>query len=381
MAQPPKIHPEGRITDPKYKGLTYERLMQKVAESGLIAENKALLTQFIADAALGKTILKGQKKKVGIGRLWKYLQDLQKLDEHLQKPLNEATQADMEGFILALENGALKSNRQKPFSPETQVTIKKVVVKFYKWLQGENRVAPEIVSWIDTSVKVKDYQALKKEQVELMVSLVSSNRAWKQIRNKALLMTLFDSGARVDEMMNVRLENISLENGNYRLRIEHSKTKPRTVSLPLCKELLDVWLDHHPARKERKAQLFPLTYAQISKIVARAGSLVGARLTPHGLRHSSVTYYANKLSRYQLCNRYGWAMSSKQPDRYIAQEGLDEEAVVEVVETDNVQKLKRENKDLNERLALLEEQFQRLFKKDAEELERIIELVKAGNNA
>ncbi len=40
------------------------------------------------------------------------------------------------------------------------------------------------------------------------------------------------------------------------------------------------------------------------------------------LRHSSATYWAPKMNRYQLCAKYGWAFSSDMPDRYIGRKGI-----------------------------------------------------------
>ena len=43
----------------------------------------------------------------------------------------------------------------------------------------------------------------------------------------------------------------------------------------------------------------------------------------HLFRHSSATYYADKMNRQQLCIRYGWAFSSDMPDIYISRAGVE----------------------------------------------------------
>jgi hypothetical protein len=45
------------------------------------------------------------------------------------------------------------------------------------------------------------------------------------------------------------------------------------------------------------------------------------RVTPHMLNHSSATYWAPKMNRYQLRAKYGLAFSSNMPDRYIERKG------------------------------------------------------------
>ena len=48
------------------------------------------------------------------------------------------------------------------------------------------------------------------------------------------------------------------------------------------------------------------------------------RVYPHLLRHTSATYWSNRLSWFKLCKRFGWAMTSSMPQRYIDREGVDE---------------------------------------------------------
>ena len=42
------------------------------------------------------------------------------------------------------------------------------------------------------------------------------------------------------------------------------------------------------------------------------------------LRHTSATYWANKLPYFKFCKRFGWTMTSNMPQRYIDREGTDE---------------------------------------------------------
>ncbi len=59
--------------------------------------------------------------------------------------------------------------------------------------------------------------------------------------------------------------------------------------------------------------------------VSRAGKrALGKRVYPHLLRHTSATYWCNRLSHFRLCKRFGWTMTSQMPQRYIDREGVDE---------------------------------------------------------
>lgn len=95
----------------------------------------------------------------------------------------------MDEFILGLERGTITHNR-KPYTSETQKTIKKFVKKFYKWLLGENVIYPKLVQHIDTSGSIPEINALSKEEIDKLI-----NRAGK-LSHKFILAVLFDSGTR-----------------------------------------------------------------------------------------------------------------------------------------------------------------------------------------
>lgn len=371
-----KIHPEGRITDPKYAWRGVTDLYGLLADTPLRPRNKELLEAFLRDAELGKTIKGRAKKQIGPHRLLKYVQDLKKLDTYFRKDLDAVSLKDMEQFISDLQQGRFLKKNGKPYAPETQVCMKNVVSKFYRWLDRQ-----ELVEWFDTSFELKEYRAISKDQLDTILELLTSNTPANVVRNRAILAVLFDSGARADELLNIRLQDLTREQTDYKLRITVSKTKKRTLVLPLSSQYIDRWLQQHPARGEGLAQLFPLNYHALFNVVDRAGQVIGHKLTPHGLRHASATYWARHLSRYQLCHRFGWSMSSKQPDRYLDREGLGTEVVREAVEVDAVRKYAAENDDLRRRLAVMEEQLSQFMQQDLNELKAIIARVRTADSS
>ncbi|MFQ5834804.1 MAG: tyrosine-type recombinase/integrase, partial [bacterium] len=139
-----------------------------------------------------------------------------------------------------------------------------------------------IVNWIDTSLKEEEIPALTREEVEILASACST-------KYKAVVKALFDSGARIEEFLNLTIGDLSKKDdyykNYYKIRIRHSKTKPRTISIPMCTEELENWLRIHPDRKNLGAYLFPITYGAIRMELKRKGKkILGKNVTPHILR-------------------------------------------------------------------------------------------------
>lgn len=322
------------------------------ANPNLSDRNKELLSRFLRDASLGKTLPGRAKKKIGPARQCSYLLHLTLLAQVTKKDLDALTQEDMEDFIEGLEWNRLPSCRwgirqpaiprveQRPLSPRYQHEIKLTIRKFYKWLLGNNRAYPPIVEWIDTLKPVKDISALTEAEVRAM--LYSTSR----IMHRALIQTLFDGGFRIGELMNVRLRHLTYRSINpetpeqkcFMVRVPFSKTLRRTVVMPMpaTTEILRLWLREHPARPillgdgtigecDERVPLFPVQPNTPRTVLAKAGRrALGKRVYPHLLRHTSATYWCTKLPYFQFCKRFGWTMTSNMPQRYIDREGIDD---------------------------------------------------------
>jgi site-specific recombinase XerD len=322
-----------------------------------IPENKELILRFIRDCRLGKTLKNRQKKIIGEARCLKYIQILKKISHWLDKPFNEVKQEDIEKLIENLENNQytydLKSKsgkiiKTKSLAHSTKLDYKKSLIKFYKWLYGNNRNVPELVDWIDTYDIAKEIPAIRREEVEKLAATLT-------IRDKAIVMALFDSGARAEEFLNIKMSDLSKADGIFKVRIVHSKTKPRTIHLPIASQFVEMWMNVNEIYDSQE-YLFTITYEGLRMMLHRVGKRVLKKsITPHLLRHSSATYYANLLNHQQLCYRYGWTMASKMPNRYLDREGIFEKESVDVVKKNDISTLEDKNKKLEEELSLIKQ--------------------------
>lgn len=362
----------------------FENKLKKIKNNKTLSpRNKELILQYLKDSELGKTIKKGQKRKIGAGRNIQAAGFLMSMATHwFNKDIDKVTLADMEKFILDLDKGKITSHKYKnkknePYSSEMKSNIKKFIRKFYKWLYGNGTSYPELVDWIDTSKKEAQIKAVPglKNGVWQIVELIPD------LRRKALVWALFDSGFREGEIINCKIKDLEKIKDTFYLTCTYSKTKSRTVSLSYATELIERWLEQHPDKDNPEAQLWQTSRIMLYKTVKLYGKKAhNINITVHMIRHTSATFWAPKLNRTVFCKRFGWSYASQSPDRYIDFSKMEEQQVVEIVTTDKYTDLKEElenqkavNTNLADQLKAMQEQ---LNKRDESLIADIISKIK-----
>ena len=336
-------------TEGNYK--TQVKSFKKDANNG----NRELILDYLRDCELGKTIKNRAKKKIGVGRRSKILSSLSRISNWIKKPFVNLTQEELENFILDLERDKYKKKDRNNFSDSTKVDFKKILRKFILWM-NKNKETSLDVSFIDTYQEEKEVPALTREEVEKLISRTNN------LKTRFIIKVLFDGGLRIEEFLNLRGDDLTWKQdlSCYMIRVRISKTKPRTISLQLSTKEIDNHIEELKENKQFKSEnpLISMTYDAVRVMLKRLGKKVlNKRVTPHLLRHTSATYYANKLSYFQLCYRYGWTMSSKQPNRYIDREGIKEQETAKIIRNDELGNVQEKNKKLEEDIIRLKEQI------------------------
>lgn len=126
------------------------------------------------------------------------------------------------------------------------------------------------------------------------------------LRDKAILETLFSTGLRVSELVNLKMEQIDLKDQSkaQELTVRGKGRKVRIVFLSnqakyWIKKYLDIRRDispflfssHDRAKNQRDESLEPLTPRTIQRIVKKYAKVAGItkQISPHTLRHSFAT--------------------------------------------------------------------------------------------
>lgn len=303
--------------------------LKNVSDWKVPASTKKEIIDFIEKAKIGQV---NQGKKLSDRTLSKYLTLLKCSLEILNKETSKLTKKDIEHFDQVISKKGLKS------VVDYRINLK----LFLNWKLGVEKTQT-LAGWFDTRQKIKTPDYLSEKEIEKIY------KNCKNASERFLVAVLFDSGARAEEFLNIRYEDIQLPEGNDQfvkitLKEEYSKTKGRTISLywrhslNAVKDYLDERIDEGIRSNEA---VYNKNYDAVRMFINRLGKkILKKRVTPHLFRHSSATYYASKLNRQELCYRYGWAFSSDMPDVYISRSGMENKQLDEKFKATELEEMK-----------------------------------------
>lgn len=330
----------------------YDGRMKHLKKHISILKNRELVRDFMRDCELGKTVKNRAKKTIGKYRLSSYLSFLKKLNDYWNKPFDKVSLEDMEKFIEELQQDKILSKWKRPYTEESKLEAKKTIRKFFKWLYKDDpQHYDKLTGWIETYVIRTEITALSKEQIDKVVENAPN------LRLKVFFQTLFDSGCRKTEYLNLKWSDFSFSEKvkcyKVRIRGETSKTFGRTITLPLSTTYIKEWERANPNRNPDDF-FMPLDHRNAGALVNRwTEKTLGRKLGCHVFgRHSSATYFASRLMPYVLCKRFGWTMGSKMAQRYIDREGIDMEEATEEVQADIIKGYENKISKLKEEMDL-----------------------------
>ncbi|MCK4327023.1 MAG: tyrosine-type recombinase/integrase [Candidatus Diapherotrites archaeon] len=295
-------------TDPYNTGTKLVNCLERVRQSlDLCKANKRLILEFHAEA-----VARGLSEK----RCLKYVSTLRNLGTQLGKPFNKADKHDIIRLLSWLESTAYKE--------WTKHDYKVILKSFYKWLNGGEEY-PKVVSWVKTGMKNGNHmlpeELLTEEDVRALVEACTNPR------DKAFVLTLYESGCRISELLTLQVKSVRFDEHGSILRVT-GKTGDRRVRVISAAPAIALWLDNHPTRK---GHLFcsldgtGINYSTANVLLRRLAKKAGItkRVNPHGFRHARATSLANKLTEAQMKEFFGWAQSSEMAAVYVHLLGRD----------------------------------------------------------
>ncbi len=298
----------------------YERNLEKALKNldskRLSKKNKNQIKEFIYFLSVNK---------VGKCRQLKYVFALQNIAEWLKIDFEKATKKDIEYIINKMEN--IKQSNGQPFSEWSKHDHRVIIKKFYTWLRNKENddidewETPKEVKW----VKAKKPRNCNKLPSDLLtpqdITFLSDN--CKNLREKALILTLYESGARIGELLSLKIKDVEFDDYGAMLNL-FGKTGYRKIRIVGSSPALSQWLQNeHPKRDDKNAYLFCninqgnegtlLSYASAKKILNNLKKRTDFKkpLNPHHFRHSRASELAEHLTDSQRCHYLGWQQGSQ----------------------------------------------------------------------
>lgn len=302
----------------------YARELERIKELDISEENKATILRFHAYLRANSNSDR---------RICKLSWQLRKIAKILDIPFENAGKPDIERVLSAINTAHLEvpGKEDRLFAVSTKADYGRALKQLYKWLRGTKTAPPE-VDWIKTRVPMRDSsfsnELFNWEDVRKL-TLAANNP-----RDVALINFLYESGARIGEVLNLKMSDVIFKERYARVRL-FGKTGERWIVLVTCVPYLAQYLNTHPHRTEPSSYFWlstsdknknaPLRYAGATMSIRRLfkSAKITKRCNPHKFRHSRATELAKQLPEPQLRMFFGWERGSDTPSIYTHLSGRD----------------------------------------------------------
>lgn len=270
--------------------------------------------------------LKQLKEKTIRTKLWRIYPFLQYLNFIDAKTV---TREQLEDYVIE------RQNHCSPFTVQGDILEVKL---FFRWL------TPESEKDLFQNIKIKKPRRhLPVEQLITREDIIRLVDACDKPRDRALIMLMWDSGARIGELLSLNIGHVQFDRYGA-VVIVTGKTGMRRLRLISSVPDLQTWINMHPLRADANAPLFVTsrrygheprrmsarTVENRLKYVARKLGMTKP-IHPHAIRHARLTDLTRSngkkqgLSEMELRLVAGWEKNSAMPEVYIHLSGADVE--------------------------------------------------------
>lgn len=240
-----------------------------------------------------------------------------------KKQFADYTDTDMQKYKTYL------AGKYAPYNVHNQMLD---VITFLKWHLKLDGAKPESMKWYKVSEqrkrvakKLNPEDVLTTEDILALVSSCGSKR------NKAIVFCLWESGCRIQEFLDIHVDDLQISEKVISIWIRRGKTREseRQVFIIQSAPALMDWLAEHEYKKNKDTRLFysvgnskhgGLIYHNVvSSILSRAAkkAKITKPVNPHSLRKSRATFVAKKGYGDQLMRQmFGWSANSPMPSFY-----------------------------------------------------------------
>ena len=298
----------------------YASVEKRVRASSVSARDKDLIFAYRDACVLHQTC-----EKV---RLLKIMGELLCAAQALPKDFDQLTRQDLEQYVSSL------LQHKPPYTYETLTTKKIILKRFITWVfhpEGFPNTPEPVpqIAWLKTHSPRRDAQRLERKDLLTPADIELLLRTCQNIRDKALIAILWETGGRISEIGNLQLKHIVKIQHGFTLDVL-GKTGRRSPIIISAAPYLSAWLALHPFKDDPEAPLWTLyqhrttprqlCYNGLRRILKahflQAG--IAKPYNPHIFRHSRATFtLASGIFSEQTAKQYyGWSPDSHMLSTY-----------------------------------------------------------------
>ena len=245
----------------------------------------------------------------------RYLCDFLKSNS-LSTDVTQIGTGELRAFILYLQQKRCFSHhpyskpQQRGLSGHTVNTYMRSIRAFWSWLIEEEIIESTPFSKLKIPKPPKKIiAAFSPYQIESLLSVM--NGSAEGYRGAVIVLTLLDTGLRVNELINLKMGNVWLEDGLVKVLGKGNKERLVPIGKQIRKLLWRYINQYRPEPALPKLDnLFltqdgrPLTKNRVDSIMKRYGlmaGLTGVRCSPHTLRHTfAINFLRNDGDVFSL---------------------------------------------------------------------------------
>ncbi len=291
-------------------GKTYERRFSRLLESQPDA-NRGIYTDFFNRARF---------EGISPVRQLNYMRALARLQTVSGGlPLREIGKRHVDEFLAGIADAA----------PGTRQILFYCLKKFLVFL-GKEELLKGVRPAKAKDIKVKPGDLLTREDLQKLLEACST------VRGRAFLISLYESGARIGEILNLEVRDLVFDDDGALVHLE-GKTGARRIRLVESAPMLRRWVDEAKRISARYVWFGPdggpSKYSAVMKFLKKTAKTAGLRkkVYPHLFRHSRASELAQKLREPQLRAFMGWTGASDMPRIYVHLSAQDiDRAIVEL---------------------------------------------------
>lgn len=212
-----------------------------------------------------------------------------------QKQVPKLTRADLQEYQTVLY---YREHRGKPLSSATRSLHLSVIRMFFKYLAAKNLILVDPAASLELPKEPKRLprNVLTAQEVKKVLEAIDTQKN-RGIRDRAIIETLYSSGLRATELINLTLNNLNLKEGY--LTIEKGKGgKPRIVPLgKIACQWIAQYLQVRPQVSDPTLFLTmlkpprPMSRETLAELCAERARQAGIKkkVTSHTYRHTCAT--------------------------------------------------------------------------------------------